>query len=301
MGYEKFCYDGSRKFDAKKFDTAATPGAKNKQEGQKRLADNRPKLEALQEKLYADGSKGLLVVFQAMDAGGKDGTINHVFSGANPEGVTVANFKTPCNAELDHDYLWRIHAEVPPRGSIGIFNRSHYEEVLIGKVLNLPKSQNLPSEARKDIWEKRYRHIREFEEYLTDNGIMVLKFFLHISKEEQRQRLLARLDDPAKNWKFETGDLETRTRWNDYMNAYTDMVNNTATEKAPWHVVPADKKWYARMMVSDVVVETLKGMQPAFPRVGKVKLQELAACREMLEDGPSPQENAAENTESEPE
>lgn len=285
MEYDKFRYDGSKKFDAKKFDTGATPGLKNKKEGQQRLTDNLPKLEELQEKLYADGSKGLLVVFQAMDAGGKDGTIKHVFSGINPEGIVVANFKSPSSTELAHDYLWRIHAAMPHRGMIGIFNRSHYEDVLIGKVLDLPKSQNLPAAARKDVWKKRYRHIREFEEYLSDNGITVVKFFLHISKEEQRERLLARLDDPAKNWKFETGDLDTRSRWDDYMKAYSDAVNNTATSAAPWYVVPADKKWFARAMVSDVVLQTLKGMRPAFPQVSKAQLQQLGECRALLGGG----------------
>lgn len=286
MDTSLFCYDGSKRYNPQKLNTGATPGVKNKKEGVQKLIQNQQKIAALQEKLYAEGRQGLVVLFQAMDAGGKDGTIKHVFSGLNPQGVQVTSFKEPSEAELAHDYLWRIHAAVPPKGQIGVFNRSHYEDVLVTKVLNLPKTQGLPARVQKDIWKKRYRHIREFEQYLVDNGYTVLKFHLGISKEEQKERFLARLEDPAKNWKFAASDLKTRDLWDEYMKAYRDAINNTAAEHAPWYVIPADKKWYARLAVSQVVAEALERMKPSFPKVDDGQREELLTCRALLQPQP---------------
>lgn len=290
MRWDDCKYEGGRRFIPAAVDTAATYGAADKKEGKIRLAQNTKELETLQGKLYAEGSRALLVVFQAMDAAGKDGTIKHVFSGINPEGITVANFKQPSSEELAHDYLWRVHAAVPKRGTIGIFNRSHYEDVLISRVLNLPAGQNLPGGAKRTLWQNRYRQIKDFERYLSENGVVILKFFLHLSKEEQRRRFLARIDDESKNWKFEAGDLATRAKWDDYMQAYRECINHTATKYAPWYVVPADKKWAARLLVSDVVLHTLQKMAPAYPVLVKVEEQALAGYRDALEaEGPPPE------------
>ncbi len=227
-----------------------------KKQGRSRLAELNRRLEALQELLWADGRHKLLVVLQAMDTGGKDGTIRHVFDGVNPQGVRVAAFKKPTPRELAHDYLWRLHQHTPGDGEIVIFNRSHYEDVLVVRVHNL-----VPPE----VWGQRYRHITEFEKLLTDEGTTVIKFFLHISKQEQKQRLQARLDEPSKNWKFDPGDLAERRLWDDYMAAYEAMLSKTSSEWAPWYLVPADRKWYRNLVVSQVLVETLEGLELRHP------------------------------------
>lgn len=215
------------------------------------------KLAALQERLYADASRALLVVFQAMDTGGKDGAIKHVFRGVNPVGVHVASFKAPTAVELAHDYLWRVHAKTPGKGEIVIFNRSHYESVLVERVHEL---------VPKDVWSRRYEHINAFEKLLTDEGTTVVKFFFHISKGEQRERLLARLDDKQKQWKFNPDDLAERKLWDLYMTAYADVIDKTNTDYAPWHVVPANHKWYRNYAVSKVLVDTLESLKPKFPK-----------------------------------
>jgi PPK2 family polyphosphate:nucleotide phosphotransferase len=216
----------------------------------------RERLAELQTVLYAQGKYSLLIVLQAMDAGGKDGTIKRVFSGVNPQGFRIANFKKPTDKELAHDFLWRVHQEVPPKGYIGIFNRSHYEDVLIVRVNKiLPKS----------IWEKRYDHINAFEKLLADSGVTILKFYLHISKEEQKERFQDRLDKPAKNWKFSIGDLPVREKWDDYMRAYEDALGYCNSDYAPWHIIPANRKWYRNYIITKTIVEALEAMSLEFP------------------------------------
>ncbi len=214
------------------------------------------RLEELQELLYAQGRHRLLVVIQATDTGGKDGTIRNVFDGVNPQGVKVASFKRPTEAELAHDYLWRVHHRVPGNGEIVIFNRSHYEDVLVVRVHDL---------VPEDRWSKRYRHINEFERMLVDEGTTIVKLFLHISKDEQKERLQARLDDPTKHWKFSLGDLEERKRWDDYQAAFAAMLSATSTDWAPWHVIPADRKWFRDLLVSSILVSTLESLQMSYP------------------------------------
>jgi PPK2 family polyphosphate:nucleotide phosphotransferase len=214
------------------------------------------RLEALQELLYAEGKHKVLIVLQAMDAAGKDGTIRHVFDRVNPQGVKVASFKKPTSREIAHDYLWRVHAHTPGTGEITIFNRSHYEDVLIVRVLGL---------VPENRWQRRYEHIRAFEQLLTDEGTTVLKFYLHISKEEQRARLQARLDDPSKHWKFDVGDLDQRKLWGDYMTAYETAMTETSTAEAPWYVIPAEHKWYRNLVISRILVEALEGLNMSFP------------------------------------
>lgn len=284
MEFDTFRYDGGKQYDAQNFDTGATPGASDRAEGEKRLAANTARIEDTQFKLYAEGRQSLLVIFQALDAAGKDSAIKRVFSGVNPAGVVVSNFKQPSSEEMAHDYLWRVHCHAPARGMIGIFNRSHYESVLVERVLNLPKAEPLPRRALKNVWRNRYAQINNFERQLYQNGTTVLKFFLNISAEEQRKRFLSRLEDPARQWKFSRGDMETSARWDDYIKAFADCVNNTATSHAPWYVVPADKKWYAQLVVSQVVADTLKAMDPQPPRIDAAKRREMAQCRPMLED-----------------
>jgi len=227
-----------------------------KEEGLKAIAKLNEKLQALQELLYAEGKHKVLVVLQAMDTGGKDGTIRRVFDGVNPQGVKVASFKVPTAEEMAHDYLWRVHKVVPANGEMVIFNRSHYEDVLVVRVRNY---------VPKEVWSKRYEQINAFEKLLAENGTIILKFFLHISKDEQKERLQARLDDPTKHWKFSLGDLGERKLWDDYQAAYEDALNKTSTENAPWYVVPADRKWYRDLVISRVLVETLEGLKMKFP------------------------------------
>lgn len=227
-----------------------------KREGREITKGLNAELEALQELLWAEHRQKVLVVIQATDSGGKDGTIRHVFDGVNPQGVKVASFKKPSTLELRHDYLWRVHARTPGSGEMVLFNRSHYEDVLVVRVHNL-----VPEEQ----WSRRYEHIRNFEQMLADEGTTIVKFFLHISKEEQRERLQARLDEPDKNWKFSMGDLAEREHWDEYQAAFGDMLSETSTDSAPWYVVPADRKWFRNLLVSKVMVDTLQGLQMKFP------------------------------------
>jgi len=227
-----------------------------KKEGRKRLLELNERLEELQELLYAEHKHKVLIVLQAMDTGGKDGTIRHVFEGVNPQGVRVAGFKVPTREELAHDYLWRVHKQTPGRGEIVIFNRSHYEDVLVVRVHSL---------VPEDVWSRRYAHINAFERMLADEGTTILKFFLHIDLEEQKERFQARLDEPHKNWKFNPGDLEERKLWPEYMRAYEDAISRTSTEWAPWYVVPANRKWYRNLVVGTVIIETLEGLDMRYP------------------------------------
>ena len=241
-------------------------------------------LAALQDKLYAQDRWSVLLVFQAMDAAGKDGAIKHVLSGVNPQGCHVTAFKAPSAEELDHDYLWRCMKALPERGRIGIFNRSYYEEVLVVRVHEaLLAGQKLPPRlVTKKIWKNRFEDIRAFERYLARNGTLILKFFLNVSKDEQKKRFLERLDDPDKNWKFELGDVRERGHWDDYMAAYQDMIRHTASGHAPWYVVPADNKWFTRVVVAAAIIEALSSLDLAYPRVDEAKREELAVARDAL-------------------
>ncbi|MBZ0292588.1 MAG: polyphosphate kinase 2 family protein [Anaerolineae bacterium] len=228
----------------------------DKDEAAAEEAELEERLANLQERLYAESKQSLLVVLQAMDAGGKDGTIKHVFDAVNPQGVRITSFKVPTAEELVHDFLWRIHQHTPPKGYIGIFNRSHYEDVLVVRVNDL---------VSKSVWKARYDHINNFERLLVDSGTRILKFFLHISKDEQKERFQDRLDRPDKRWKFSMGDLPVREKWDDYMEAYEDVLTRCNTEYAPWYIIPADRKWYRNYIVTKVIVETLEAMNPQFP------------------------------------
>lgn len=241
-------------------------------------------LAELQDKLYAQDKWALLLIFQAMDAAGKDGAIKHVMSGVNPQGCQVYSFKSPSAEDLDHDYLWRCMKCLPNRGQIGIFNRSYYEEVLVVRVHPefLAKQKLPPQLTGKKIWEERFEDIRNFEQYLARNGVVVRKFFLHVSKKEQKKRFLERIDDPLKNWKFSSNDANERDFWDDYMEAYEEMIQETATKEAPWYVVPADNKWFTRVIVASAVIETLDSLDLAYPKVDESKLKELAAAKKKL-------------------
>jgi PPK2 family polyphosphate:nucleotide phosphotransferase len=248
------------------------------------LAESSAAASQMQEKLYAQDRWSLLLIFQGMDAAGKDGAIKHVMSGVNPQGCDVFSFKAPTNEELDHDFLWRCHKVVPERGKIGIFNRSYYEEVLVVRVHpGLLESEKLPERlVTKHIWDERYEDINAFERYLTRNGVMIRKFFLHISKEEQKKRFLSRLEDSKKNWKFSMADIKERGFWKDYKESYEEMVQKTATKHAPWYVVPADNKWFTRLIVASAIVEALCELDLAFPDVDKKKKKELKEIEETL-------------------
>ena len=229
----------------------------------------------------------VLLMFQVMDAAGKDGAIKHVMSGVNPQGCQVYSFKAPTSEDLDHDYLWRCMKCLPERGRIGIFNRSYYEEALVVRVHpEFLEKQKLPPElVTKNIWEERFQDIRNFERYLTRNGVAIRKFFLHVSNKEQKKRFLERIEEPEKNWKFSANDAKEREHWDDYMEAYEDMIRNTATKSAPWYVVPADNKWFTRVVVAAAVIEGLSSLDLHYPEVGKEKLKELAATKKVLQTG----------------
>jgi PPK2 family polyphosphate:nucleotide phosphotransferase len=272
------------KFRLKDHDPSETGVVKDQEHGQK-IIDHRAGLIAnLQEKLYAQDHWALLLVLQGMDAAGKDGVIKHVMSGVNPQGCDVHSFKKPSTEELSHDYLWRVHSCVPERGKIGIFNRSYYEEVLVVRVHpTLLQAQKLPDPLiTKHIWEQRYEDINAFEQYLTHNGVVIRKFFLHISKKEQKKRFLERLDDSKKNWKFSMADVKERGYWKDYQEAYEEMIQNTATKHAPWYVVPADNKWYTQLIVASAIITTLEELDLSFPDVDKEKKKELESVRDSL-------------------
>ena len=265
--------------------TGVRPLYPSKSEYKDRLRDHVDRLQELQEKLYASNCYALLVIFQAMDAAGKDGVIRHVMSGVNPQGCQVFSFKHPSPIELDHDFLWRTTLCLPERGRIGIFNRSYYEEVLIVRVhQEILRGESLPSEISRDpdIWDDRFRSISEFERHLDKNGTRILKFFLHLSKEEQRKRLLARIDDPDKNWKFAESDVQERKYWKQYMNAYEECVNATSTKRAPWYVVPADDKRNARLIVSQAILDALGSLKISYPKVDAARRKELRKIRTLL-------------------
>jgi PPK2 family polyphosphate:nucleotide phosphotransferase len=276
---------GSKVNLARDFDPGYKAGYVKKKDGVPLLQTGIEMLCEYQARLAAQDSYGVLVCLQALDAGGKDGTISHVMSGVNPQGVHVTSFKVPSSEELDHDYLWRYARHLPARGDIGIFNRSHYEEVLVVRVHpeNLER-QKLPRKARgKDVWARRYREINDWERYLTDNGFKVVKLFLNLSKEEQRTRFLKRIDLPDKNWKLSTADVRERQRWDDYQHAFSQMLSATSTAWAPWYVIPADHKWFARLCAAGVLAHTLIQIDPHYPEVGPGQLEELLTIKDELE------------------
>jgi PPK2 family polyphosphate:nucleotide phosphotransferase len=272
-----------RGFRLKQINPRDTQGLK-KEKAQELLQRGIQRLAAMQDKLYAQDQWGVLLVFQAMDAAGKDGAIKHVMSGINPQGCQVYSFKNPSSEELDHDFLWRTTKALPERGRIGIFNRSYYEEVLVVRVHQaILESQKLPKRlVTKRIWKERFEDIRGFERYMARQGYLILKFFLHVSKKEQKERFLERLDRPEKNWKFSKADVEERRHWGDYQRAYQDMIRGTAAPHAPWYVVPADRKWFTRLVVAAAIHDALDRVKLAYPIVGAEKKEELEACRAEL-------------------
>jgi PPK2 family polyphosphate:nucleotide phosphotransferase len=259
--------------------------SEDKPRAKEALATGIEALAELQDMLYAQDNWAVLLIFQAMDAAGKDGAIKHVMSGVNPQGCQVYSFKAPSSEDLDHDYLWRCMKCLPERGRIGIFNRSYYEEVLVVRVHpEILERQQLPSDLEdKGIWKRRFREINHFEEYLADNGTIVLKFFLNVSKEEQKKRFLERIDRPEKNLKFSSADVKERQRWDDYQAAYEDVLNHTSTRHAPWYVVPADHKWFSRLAVGAVILQTMRDLKLAYPTIDEAQKQELLKAKEMLE------------------
>jgi PPK2 family polyphosphate:nucleotide phosphotransferase len=276
--------DEGKHFRLKDYDPADTGKWSPDKAAKEQLQKDVSRLEDLQAKLYAQDQWSLLLIFQAMDAAGKDGTIKHVMSGVNPEGCQVYSFKAPSETELQHDFLWRTTRNLPERGHIGIFNRSYYEEVLVVRV-HPPVLQNEkipPALITKDVWKERFEDIRCFERHMARNGTVIRKFFLHLSKKEQKQRFLARLDEPEKHWKFSEADIHERDCWDDYQDAFEDMIRHTATKHAPWYVVPADNKWFTHLVVAAAIVETLEELNLAFPKVDAAKLKELKAARRML-------------------
>jgi PPK2 family polyphosphate:nucleotide phosphotransferase len=268
----------------KDFDPADTGHWQLADEAKQQLQKDISRLEDLQDKLYAQGQWALLLIFQAMDAAGKDGTIKHVMSGVNPEGCQVYSFKVPSDTELQHDFLWRTTRHLPERGHIGIFNRSYYEEVLVVRVHSeaLKNERLPPSLVTKDIWEERFEDIHSFERHMARSGTVIRKFFLHLSKKEQKKRFLARLEEPAKNWKFSASDFHEREYWDDYQKAYEEMIRNTATKHAPWYVVPADNKWFTHLVVAGVVVETLEELGLCYPKVDAAKRKEIQEATKAL-------------------
>jgi PPK2 family polyphosphate:nucleotide phosphotransferase len=277
--------DDGPKFRLKDFDPADTGQIKTKERAEELLAKGIASMAALQDKLYAQDRWAILLIFQAMDAAGKDGAIKHVMSGVNPQGVQVYSFKTPSEEELNHDYLWRNMQRLPERGRIGIFNRSYYEEVLVVRIHpDLLKKERVPPPLlTKHIWEERFEDINGVERYLSRNGIVIRKFFLNISKKEQKRRFLARLDHPEKNWKFSDADVRERECWDDYMKAYEDMIIRTASGHSPWYVLPADNKWFTRLAVAAAIVETLEDLKLSYPEVGAAKRKQLNAAKALLE------------------
>lgn len=261
-------------------------GRLDKKDGEKQLGDEKEKLRKLQEKLYADDSQSLLIILQAMDAAGKDSLIKHVMSGVNPQGCRVTSFKTPSSKDYDHDFLWRHYLELPSKGRIGIFNRSHYESVLVCKVhpeynLNEKVWKNI-KQLDKDFWNNRYESIRNFEKHLSNNGTKVIKFFLHVSPEEQKQRFLNRINEEDKNWKFSSADMKERALWAKYQKAYEDAINATSTDYAPWYILPADKKWFTRLAACKIINHTLASMNLEFPELPKDEVERLAEAKKEL-------------------
>jgi PPK2 family polyphosphate:nucleotide phosphotransferase len=283
---KQYCVGNGNDFRLEDYETKASfnLGVEEKFQVEQTLELGVNALSAMQDIMYAQDKWSLLIIFQAMDAAGKDGAIKHVMSGINPQGCQVSSFKAPSTEELDHDFLWRCQKHLPERGRIGIFNRSYYEEVLVVRVHEeILKSQKLPEKLiTKDIWEERFQDIRNFEKYLNRNGTIVIKFFLNVSKEEQKERFMERIDDPDKNWKFSAGDVKERSYWKEYMLAYEELIKNTSTEKSPWYVIPADNKSYARIAIASAIIHALDEMELEYPTISQEKMAELNAAKKTL-------------------
>ena len=285
MKHDPFIVAAGKKLRLKDFDPGYTGKYGKKEEARAKLVADIDRLAEYQDILYAQDSQALLVIFQALDAAGKDSAIKHVMSGVNPQGTQVFAFKGPSPEELDHDFLWRCHKALPERGRIGIFNRSYYEETIVVRVHpEYLAGQRLPElSAKEDLWTQRFDQINEFERYLVRNGTQILKFFLNVSREEQRQRFLARLNTPEKNWKFSLGDVSERSHWDDYHKAFEEVFNHTSTKWAPWYVIPADHKWFTHVAIADIIVAKLKSMNLSYPTVSKARMKELAQAKKLLE------------------
>ena len=285
---EEYCISDGKEFKLNNIDPGDTHKFKSedKTKAQVLLKGGVEIISSLQDKLYAQDKWAVLLIFQAMDAAGKDSAIKHVMSGINPQGCQVFSFKAPTSDELDHDFMWRCLKNLPERGRIGIFNRSYYEETLVVRVhKNILQNQKLPAKLiTENIWNERFEDIRNFEKYLSRNGVIVIKFFLHVSRDEQKKRFLERIENPEKNWKFSSADLNEREHWQDYMNAYEEMISSTATKEAPWYVVPADNKWFTRLVVASAVIKALESLNLAYPTLAVEKLQELKNAKDNLKN-----------------
>lgn len=286
MALKDYRFDGSRELNLKKLPTDSSKDGVNKDDILKKTEKNQAKIQALQDRLYADGREGLIIVLQALDAAGKDSTVKHVMGGVNPQGVDVYSFKQPNSEELAHDFLWRVNKCLPQRGKMAIFNRSYYEDVLVVQVHELNKTyhmaERIVGQSGKDFFEKRYKQIRNYEEYLYENSYRTVKIFLNVSKEKQKERFLERIETPEKNWKFSKSDIKERALWNKYHKVYEDVINATATKKNPWYVLPADQKWYTRYLVSEAVLKTLEEIDPQYPKMPKEERAHLKEYREAL-------------------
>lgn len=286
MGLKRYKFDGTEKIQLEQLPTDSKEDKVNKKDILKKTEENQARISELQERLYADGREGLIIILQAIDAAGKDSTVKHVMSGINPQGVDVVSFKTPTSEELSHDFLWRVNKHLPTRGKIGIFNRSYYEDVLIVQVHNMNRGYHMAERVigqEDDVFfKKRYKHIKNYEKYLYDNSYRIVKIFLNVSKEEQKNRFLERIDVPEKNWKFSAGDLKERALWDRYHEVYADVINETSSKECPWYVLPADQKWYTRYLVSKIIRKTLEEMDPQYPEMPEEEKQLLAECRRSL-------------------
>ena len=296
MAFKKYCYDGTEEFKIAKSSTDETSLCKDRADAEAKMLKNNEQIDKLQEKLYAEKKEGVIFLFQAMDAAGKDGTIRAVLSCLSPHGVHEVAFKAPSSDELAHDFLWRVASKVPAKGEIAIFNRSHYEDVLIGKVKKLYLSQANADRINLDkVIENRYKDIRHFEEYLYRNNVRTVKIFLNVSKDEQAERFLSRIEEPEKNWKFSGSDYEERAYWDGYQEAFESAINETSTKHCPWYVVPADYKWYMRYVVSEIILATLKDMDPKFPEVTEERLATFAKYKEELQKELGAEEGSKES------
>ena len=294
MKADKYCFDGSKKLDLNKVSTNSKKDKVTKEDIVKKTAQNQAKIAALQERLYADGREGVILVLQAIDAAGKDSTVKHVMSGINPQGVQVTSFKQPNSEELSHDFLWRVNKHLPSRGMIGIFNRSYYEDVLVVQVHNINKSYHMAERVvgmdDDKFFQKRYAHIRNYEEYLYDNSYRIVKIFLNVSKDKQKERFIERIDTPEKNWKFSSSDCAVREQWDKYDEAYEACINATATKENPWYIIPADQKWYSRYLISEAILKALEAIDPQYPVLSDDEAAKLADCKATLlaeDDGKS--------------
>lgn len=277
MDLSDFLYQPEKELD----DYETEPSVKlTRESALSRIEENKVRMAALQDKLYAEGKSALLLILQGMDTSGKDSAIKHVLTGLNPQGIEVTSFKAPNTTELEHDYMWRTDRVLPPKGKIGVFNRSYYEDVLVVRVHGLVRGHGMDD---RDYWKMRCRQIRDKERYLLENNIVPVKVFFHISKKEQAERLLKRIDDPEKNWKFDVGDIKERAYWDDYQKVYQDAFHGTSTKEAPWYIIPADKKWYARLLLSEILVEELENLKPEYPAVSGQQRETLEQYRSLLE------------------